>query len=87
MSVQEKKQVNAMQKNPDLERLEIALVQLGFALEQQEIQLETERTEQQEVKQALLARIDALEARLRGILEMDAKTVGLAASSEAEGER
>lgn len=87
MSVQEKKQVNAMQKNPDLERLEIALVQLGFALEQQEIQLEAERTEQQEVKQALLARIDALEARLRGILEMDAKTVGLAASSETEGER
>lgn len=87
MSVQEKKQVNAMQKNPDLERLEIALVQLGFALEQQEIQLEAERTEQQEVKQALLARIDALEARLRGILEMDAKMVGLAASSEAEGER
>ena len=87
MSVQEKKQVSAMQKNPDLERLEIALVQLGFALEQQEIQCEAERTEQKKMKQALLARIDALEARLRGILDMDAETAGLAAFSEAEEER
>lgn len=86
VSVQENRQLSVMQKNPDLERLEIALVQLGFALEQQEIQAEAERTEQKEMRQALLDRIDALEARLRTILEMDAGALGAAASPETEEE-
>ncbi|MBA5728167.1 hypothetical protein [Bombella mellum] len=78
--------MNTVQKNPDLERLEIALVQLGFALEQQEIQAESERTRQKEMKNALLARIDALEARLRELLDMGAdKGEGTASSETQEG--
>ncbi|MCX5615169.1 hypothetical protein [Bombella saccharophila] len=58
-----------MQKNPDLEQLETALVQLGFALEQQEIQHEAERTQQEEMRSTLLKRIEYLEAQLRDYLK------------------
>lgn len=78
--------MSAMQKNPDLERLEIALVQLGFALEQQEIQAESERTKQREMKQALLTRIDALEARLRDLLAMQADKAEATTPSDARKE-
>ncbi|MCT6855952.1 MULTISPECIES: hypothetical protein [Bombella] len=60
-----------MQKNPDLEQLEMALVQLGFALEQQEIQAEAERTRQEEKCGMLLKRIERLEAQLRAVLAAD----------------
>lgn len=74
-----------MQKNPDLERLEIALVQLGFALEQQEIQAEAERTRQNEMKKALLEKIETLEAQLKDLLTMgedDAEAASPAAKEE-----
>lgn len=86
MSVQEGNPLGIMQKNPDLERLEIALVQLGFALEQQEIQAEAERTHQNEIKKALLERIEALEARLRDLLTMGEKGDGDVASPMAKEE-
>lgn len=60
-----------MQKNPHLEQLEMTLVQLGFALEQQEIQAEAERTRQEEVRSVLLKRIERLENQLRELLATD----------------
>lgn len=79
--------MSAVQKNPDLERLEIALVQLGFALEQQEIQAESERTRQRDMKQSLLARIDALEVRLRELLDMRADRAEAIAPPEVQEDK
>ncbi|MCX5616616.1 hypothetical protein NQF87_06490 [Bombella sp. TMW 2.2559] len=79
--------MSAVQKNPDLERLEITLVQLGFALEQQEIQVESERIRQRDMKQSLLARIDALEVRLRELLDMRADRAEAMAPPEGQEDK